>query len=685
MKTCALLLTAVLMAATAWIPAATQDRQVLFEKALVLEEVQGKPQEAIAIYQKIVDESKDQALAARAQLRIAMCYEKMGREEAYRAYAEVLNKYAGQAEAVDAAKKRMSDMKGAGSGSTEATRGLKLTKIHTGRDYADALSPDGKKLVIRRQPDLWVRNIADGKELRLTDDSVSKSGAFWSPDGRWIAFSDADRSVRVVQANGGAVKTLFAADPNSQKTGNVVPVSWTSDSMKVICRAPLKGLLAIPVSGEKAEEILVFQDANDAKEREEMVLSPDGKLIAYVSSRGGNRDIYVMPAKGGSPVQVTGNPAEDTRPRWSYDGRYLAFDSVRTESPEIWIIRISPEGKPEGQELQVSRGGYLVGNWTRDGRIGYSTAFRIQQVFAANADGSGEVQLTQFPAFNSYPRWSTDGTGIIFTSDHGRNLGEYRTWIMPSTGGGARLVYQGEKEFYEWSPDGKMRAFATVDQLRPNKYLVKVVAAEGGDTRELLSFDQAISYLAWSPDGKRISFIHGAHPSKYSNADEYVKGSFSGLSLVSVESGELKNIIPADTQGRGVSGCSWSPDGRKIACRVFDYQEWVRGGRKGEGTGILIKDITTGDSKLIPTVADGYRLCWSPDGRSVIYEQRVAEMDFDLYKVPAEGGIPEKTNIKGRFAQFSPDGKRIAYSRWIGAGYEFWVAENFLPVDKKEK
>jgi hypothetical protein len=53
-------------------------------------------------------------------------------------------------------------------------------------------------------------------------------------------------------------------------------------------------------------------------------------------------------------------------------------------------------------------------------------------------------------------------------------------------------------------------------------------------------------------------------------------------------------------------------------------------------------------------------------------------MDFELYKIRLEGGEPVKLNIRGRSPDYSHDGKRLTYSRWIGGGHEFWLAENFL-------
>jgi hypothetical protein len=58
-------------------------------------------------------------------------------------------------------------------------------------------------------------------------------------------------------------------------------------------------------------------------------------------------------------------------------------------------------------------------------------------------------------------------------------------------------------------------------------------------------------------------------------------------------------------------------------------------------------------------------------------------MEFELYRIPTEGGTPEQLNIKRRSPMFSPDGRKIAYSRQTGQGYEFWLVENLLAKEEK--
>ncbi len=403
-----------------------------------------------------------------------------------------------------------------------------------------------------------------------------------------------------------------------------------------------------------------------------MILSPDGQWIAYTAVHKGNTDIYVMPSIGGESVRITSNPAVDRRPVWSYDGKWLAFASYRAGNPQIWIIRISSEEKPEGIPVQVTRETHILGgNWTKDGSIGFPTAFRTQHVFTANPDGSEETQLTRFPCGNYKPRWSPDGEKIAFRSDYLRSLNTFRLWTVLSKGGEPKLVLDRSMGTFTWSPDGEKIIF--VQRKAPNYSILMTVPAKGGDPEEMSTIHGKIGYLHLSPDGRSIVFTYSIRPSKYANDTEYLKKRLSGISTIPVDGGEPRTLIAADKEGLWYSCCRWSPDGRKIAFILFDYEQY-----KKEGVySIWTMDVDGREPKLI-TKGGEYILCWSPDGKEIIYEKRIKGMDFELYKICLEEGEPVKLNIRGRSPEFSPDGKRLTYSRWMGGGYEFWLAENFL-------
>ena len=77
-------------------------------------------------------------------------------------------------------------------------------------------------------------------------------------------------------------------------------------------------------------------------------------------------------------------------------------------------------------------------------------------------------------------------------------------------------------------------------------------------------------------------------------------------------------------------------------------------------------------------------LCWTPDGKSIIFVANENDK-FQMFKVPSVGGEPVKLNIEGFYPDCSPDGKKIVYSKLMKSAYEFWLIENFLPLDKKQR
>jgi len=659
---------------------APQNGYDLFQKALAKERAEGNLEEAIALYKKVVEEAKDKSLAAKAQLRIGICYEKLGREEAQKAYQMVIDNYPQQIEMVKMAKEKLSVLMRVKTVVEKSEKEFKLTKIYGGSSYPASISPDGKKLALldSNNGDIYLKDIATEERVRLTNEPNLITGIRWSPDSKMIAFNDNIRNIYVVSPKGGPSKVIIKADLESVKAKDAVLISgWTSDSKKLIFQVPSKGLFAIPASGGEWEEIFTFRDPKKAKEYENMTLSPDGRFVAYDFTQNGNRDIYLRSVMGGESIRITNNPATDFNPQWSYDGRWIAFGSERTEKHEIWVIKITPEGQPDSMPFQVTRGGIFEGSGTQDGKIGYSCARRTEHVYIANPDGTEEFLLTTFPAFNREPRWSPDGKTIAFSSDYNQQLNTLRIWTVPSKGGKAKLLTDGGW-FHIWSRDGKMIAFVA----NAHSPVISIVPAGGGEPKELVSIDGEIDHLDWSPDGKKIVFSYVIPPKTYANVSEYLKERISGISIIPATGGKPTKLIPAEKKGLWYHSPRWSPSGRKIAFIIYDQNEWVEGGKKEEGlNGIWTIDAEGGEPKLIAKRFGEYALCWSPDGKKIIFEKRIKGMDFELYKVPAEGGEHEKMNIKGRSAAYSPDGKKIAFSRRLEGYYEFWLVENFLPVE----
>ncbi|MDH4272590.1 MAG: tetratricopeptide repeat protein, partial [Candidatus Aminicenantes bacterium] len=185
--------TALIASAGLW----SQSAEDFFQKALTLEREVGNLQEAIGLYEKAVETSRDQVLAARAQLRIGICYEKLGMQQAQKAFQKVIDNYPLQLDEVREAKERISRLARTPS---EVPGKPKFRKIQIPANPGNGvLSPDGKKLAFASEGSIWVVPIPGnvdpdvaGTPVRLTEPiGATNLGntLAWSGNGQWIAFN----------------------------------------------------------------------------------------------------------------------------------------------------------------------------------------------------------------------------------------------------------------------------------------------------------------------------------------------------------------------------------------------------------------------------------------------------------------------------------------------------------------
>ena len=192
--------------------------------------------------------------------------------------------------------------------------------------------------------------------------------------------------------------------------------------------------------------------------------------IAFVSERGGNSDIYVMDPDGKNQRRVTKHPAEDGLPSWSPDGKKIAFVSNRNEGYiQIWVIDVDGKNpirltsgvwdqKPDGQKIayQASRKKALnIEKWN-------------YEVYVMDADGSNKRRLTHHPRFDGHPPWLPDGKKIAFSSNREDNLAEI--YVMDADGRNQKRITHNfrdteEKSMPTWSPNGKRIAFVHDHQI----------------------------------------------------------------------------------------------------------------------------------------------------------------------------------------------------------------------------
>jgi len=258
------------------------------------------------------------------------------------------------------------------------------------------LSHDGTRVAFSRDGDLWVRSLADGRETRLTQTPANESGPAWSPDDKRLAFSVETWTpkqdvpdyvggklaflyrdgyavhVGTVPAEGGAVVSVARSD------GTETAPRWLDASRLTLQRvsADLKAREVVVADATTGEARVLHRDEDPLFWSMEFlgaepVPSPDGRLVAFLSDRDGWDHLYVVPAAGGEPRQVTRGAFEASRPAWSPDSRRIAFDANEGDNPgarQLVIAEIG-DGAAPARLLAVTsgRGTNVAAQWTADG------------------------------------------------------------------------------------------------------------------------------------------------------------------------------------------------------------------------------------------------------------------------------------------------------------------------------
>jgi len=350
-----------------------------------------------------------------------------------------------------------------------------------------AWSPDGRWLVVaHREGDeqgeaLFLISARSGEKRRLTQPPRGYLGDLtpaFSPDGRAVAFSrlsSPGASEVYLQHLSG---DLEAAGEARRLTSNgrwaVDPV-WTADGRYILYllaarRGSAPELRRIVTSGSSAsEQVLLPQD-----DLHELGL---GKHLVY--SRGtGDTNIWraEIPPPGGPPSRpqlFISSTLNDNQPRYSPDGKKIAFCSTRSGAREIWVA----EADGSNPVQMTFFGGPFVGfmNWSPDseGLVFHALPQGQADLFTIPAAGGTPKRLTIDPSDKFGPSYSQDGRWIYFTSPRS---GRSEVWKMAAGGGDATQVTRGGGRMAVESPDGKTLYYA---QLLPERGIWKMPVQDG--------------------------------------------------------------------------------------------------------------------------------------------------------------------------------------------------------------
>jgi tricorn protease len=389
------------------------------------------------------------------------------------------------------------------------------------------------------------------------------------------------------------------------------------------------------------------------------IFSPDGKWIAFEGQYDGNRDVYVIPAEGGTPRRLTWHPGADSPVGWTPDGKRVLFTSAREAYADFTRLYTVPvEGGPaevlpmwRGSDAwfspEASRIAYVPNitwqgsSWKRY-RGGQTTPIYLVRL--------SDLELERVPRENSndsHPVWV--GDTVYFLSDRNgpttlfaydtksksvKQLVENKSLDMKSLSAGPdALVYEQFGGVYLYDPpSGKSRK------------LNVTIAGDLPSTRaHFEKLGDKISAAAISPTGVRAVFeVHGE------------------IVTAPGDKGDIRNL----TRSTGVAerDPAWSPDGKWIAYFSDESGEYALHLADQTGFG-SVKKISLGTP---PSYF--YGPLWSPDNKKILYTDK----RLNLWYLDIDKGTPVKV-VTDRYedpssalnATWSPDSKWITYAKFL--------------------
>ncbi len=235
-------------------------------------------------------------------------------------------------------------------------------------------------------------------------------------------------------------------------------------------------------------------------------LRPDaGGLIAFVSDRDGNTDIYVVGADGDNLQRLTNSRQWDYFPTWSPDGAQIAFYTHLTDFD--WVIQVMDADGSNLRQLTDNHACDGAPYWSPDGgRIAFTSAPDCdpnnREIVVMDADGSDQRQLTNNDADDYLSAWSPDGQQIAFTSDRD---GNDEIYVMNADGSDPRRLTDspGHDHMPAWAPDGERIAFVSDRTGNDEIYAMDI---NGENVGQLTDHPSSDWFPFWSPDGQQIVF-----------------------------------------------------------------------------------------------------------------------------------------------------------------------------------
>jgi Tol biopolymer transport system component len=718
MKRILMLATVVLLLTLGAGTALAQSGYDLFQKALVKERAIGDVEEALRLYQRVVKEfAGDHALAAKAELRMGLLYDRLGRKaDAQRAYQAVVNQYADQtnearqarAKIVVAAPPRKINA------SAKTATGPNIRQVWAGADVdtEGAPSPDGRYLSFVAQGgkgNLAVRDLVTGETRTLTNDGTGHcpecaEESIWSPDGKqivygWLSQDNMNKfpgetvELRVIGIDGSGKRVLYRPD------GPIYawPFDWSSDGKYILAglqKGKGKSLqIALISVADGAVRIVKTLSNWDTRLSPKMFLSPDGRYIVYnapAQEGSSARDIFLLSVDGSREVPLVQRAADDYVLGWTPDGRGVLFASDHSGTFDAYFIPVS-DGKAQGYPELVKRNVGKVDpiGLTQRGSLFYSLQADtlVRDVYIATIDpATGKLLAAPKSAIQRYigsnyvPTWSPDGRQLAIRSSIKPvdTPGPVILSIVSIETGSEREIRPRLVSImggFHWTQDGQFLLVAGRDE-KDHQGIYKIDPQMGDTTLSIAAPEGTwIHYPISSRDGKALFYLSS-------------KGAVMVHNVIGGEDRTLFEARKADdprVQPFLLTALALSSNGQWLAFKYLakDHVSLMVIPAAGGEARELLRESSA------ERIHDARGIAWTPDGRYILFSKRPnSRSPYELWRIPAEGGeqqklglaLPELSNLS-----LNPDGRRLAFAAGQTVTEEVWVMENFLPAAPTKK
>ena len=433
----------------------------------------------------------------------------------------------------------------------------------------------------------------------------------------------------------------------------------------------------VPAAGGEAH-LLVSNPANESRP----LYSPDGRKLAFISTRTGNGDIYVLTIDSGDLKRLTFDDSNDQLDAWSADGKWIYFSSSsRDISGMTDIFRVSVDGgtpmqvsadrytaeyfaapSPEGNTIALSGHGFGLAQWWRKGHSHIDES----EIWLMHPGATPTYeQISEGGAKEVWPMWHKDGRSVYYISDRS---GAENIWLAePGRKPRALTNFTNGRAIWPTiSYDGRMIVFNRDSQIwkfdtatsKASQVNITRRGASAGPAIDHIRLTDQISELALSPDGKKAAFV--------------VRGEVFAASAS--DGGDAARVTnnPAEE-----SQIAWSPDSRRLVY-ISD--------RDG-ATHLFLYDFNSGaETQLTRGPASDDTPRYSPDGKLIAFERggeeiRVIDVESKQERTIARAQLERPPLSSDRPFAWSPDSKWIAY---VPVGEKLFKNVFIVPVSGSE-